>query len=138
VFTLAALLYPEGQACRELSAEYLVTKKKETAKGRNGETASAFGLCRPFSNSPIRPFADSRNHGLGLGVGRTLGVGTDLGVGVGLGVVVGVAVGVAVAVGVGVAVGVAVAVGLGVALPQGTADGPGVGCGQGGLGQTRT
>jgi len=106
--------------CREFICGSLVRKKKETAKGRNGETASVFDLCRPF--------ADSGNHGLGRGVGRPLGVGIDLGVGVGLGVAVGVALGVgvivAVAVGVGVVVGVAVAVGVGVTVAVGVGVGP--------------
>jgi hypothetical protein len=82
--------------------------------------------------------------GLGRGVGRPLGVGILLGVGVGRGVAVavavavGVAVGVGVPVAVGVAVGVTVGVDVGVGLPHGTTDGPGVGCGQGAFGQTRT
>lgn len=81
----------------------------------------------PDYASPI-----TETQGLGCGVGRTRGIGLPLGVGVGLGVAVGVAVGVDVAVGLGVAVGV------GEGLPQGAADGPGVACGQGGSGQTRT
>lgn len=130
--------------------------KLRKGEGRNREVGRSVPYTPPLSRRrrarsdarptgrPIRRFADSGNQGLGLGVGRPLGVGIDLGVGLGLTVAVGVAdaVAVAVAVGVGVVVGVGVtvgvAVGLGVALPQGTAGGPGVGCEQGGPGQTRT
>ena len=109
--------------CREFMR---ISGNKEEGKGERHLVYVA--------HSPILPFADSGNHGLGRGVGRPLGVGIDLGVGVGLGVAVGVALGVgvmvAVAVGVGVVVGVAVAVGVGVTV--------GVGVGPCPPGNTRT